>query len=78
MAIILRNKYFPNRYVLKIAIPNFSSYLLKNVILGRELCKDRLKWRIGNEDKVFVYKDPILHFSTPFKLIFSRVLLTST
>lgn len=60
---VLQDKYFPSGDLLNASTPSFYSFLWRSIMLGKELCKAGLKWRIGDGKFVHIYGDRGLPYS---------------
>ncbi|GMN47639.1 hypothetical protein TIFTF001_016825 [Ficus carica] len=69
MARVLKAKYISNSNFLEANIGNNASYVWRSIVSGRELLKEGLRWRIGDDKNVLVFKDPWISRPTLFQPI---------
>ena len=54
---IYKAKYFPNISFLEATVPSHSSYAWRSITHGRELIKQRSRWRVGNGLLIKIWAD---------------------
>lgn len=57
---ILKAKYFPSTEFLEAEGNNGSSYLWQSICWGRELLSKGVRWRVGNGERIRLFRDPWL------------------
>lgn len=53
----LKELYFPNKNLMEAKCNNNSSWLWKNIIKGRDLLKQGIRWEVGNGEKINFWED---------------------
>lgn len=57
-ATVLKAKYFPECSILEVVAQPGASYTWRSILLGRDLLKEGIVWRIGDGTSVRVWTDP--------------------
>ena len=57
---VFKSKYFPHYSLVEAADTQDGSYAWKNILIGREVLKEGIRWRVGDGTSIRVWSDPWL------------------
>ena len=66
---VLKAKYFPNTSFLEAPIPRNASYIWRSICESRDVLHNGLRWRVGNGEKIKIWKDRWLPSPTTYKVV---------
>ena len=72
---VLKAKYFPECSFLEASVPSHSSYAWRSLTQARHIIRMGTRWRVGNGEKVDIWRDNWVCSDTPYKFASPRQIL---
>ena len=66
---VLKDKYFPSSSFMEASIPRNASFTWRSIMGARKVIELGSRWRVGNGDKIRIWKDRWLPIPTTYKVI---------
>ena len=66
---VLKDKYFPSSSFMEASIPRNASFTWRSIMGARKVIELGSRWRVGNGDKIRIWKDRWLPTPTTYKVI---------